>query len=1616
MRKKITCFRGLSVKSLRLFFILTALLMSISGSAQDIGVLKTSKTAQTPKKFAAKDAQLKSVIDKDHISTEAQLVVKDGDVPSGMARITLTAGDVWGDGSGYQLLMGTGLIPTIIPETGPLTSTCPAPAGLYDNFTYKIPTNADGDCGTTNIILDSSETIDIPAGFYDYCVANPTPGDRIWIASEGRAQNFEFKEGIAYTFTVSRNGNNDIVILSYDDPDVEIPDYLSYCTESIDDGVGTNGANTFSAAITFPAGSLTAYAGTTIHSIKVGIPETLTATISDMSVWIRNTITGENLVSKSATFVIGWNVIELDEEFTITGDDAIAIGYTLTTTGGFPLGISTNAQNAANGGHIAIGDSWTSLSANNLSGNLCIVGLVNLSVEPTERPGKVTNLSVVPGAMGALTADISFKAPTQTASKDPLATITKIDLFRGTELIKTFDAPAVGAELSYTDNLAANGTYIYSVIATNDAGESPKVSASTYVGLDIPKAPTSAKVVKDGVNGLITWVAPTAGVNGGYFAPETLTYKIIRVTDDVVIAENATGTSFTDTNIPAPGKYQYSIVAINAAGTSTVALTDLVVLGDFEIGVPYYMGFTDEEMYETWTIIDDNEDGKTWARVASTHCMRYTYHAQNPADDYLISPKIPLVAGKAYQVSFDTRAQSTSFPEKMELYLGTDPDVESIEQELWAGDVNYTTYQNIKVGLSVPEDGEYVFMFRATSDKDKFYLFMDEFKVEEACYLTGVITDGGSPVEGVSVTIEGSEATAVSAADGSYSVALTPGTYTVKTSKLGYKDSENVVTLTEAGGALDIALEAYPKYSISGTVLASDTQAGLEGAKITLKGYANYEAIAAADGTFTLADVYGEHAYIFSITASGYTAFTEEIEVEDPISGMVITLSEIAFPVTNVNVDVTSEGALVTWEAPAQGELKQYILDDGTPENGYAANPNFDPSLGNLFITSDMGMITAVDVYGQKNTAADGTRAVKAMIYDADYVLLGESAEFVVPADDWTTVELPYVPYSGDFYVMIYFSNASSYSNYVGLDQDGEFASQGCYVRQSDGTWSVLTSPGVFLIRPTAVVTGYSTRSVKAPVKTPPTRSLINNVTIQSAFAAPMASAPVAAGRTVEPKVVTLATGALYYNVYRGLSSEPTSTWTKLNADDITELSYLDATLTDAAPGMYKYGVEAVYTGGNASSFSGSDEIPYALTYTITIGEAEGGSATGAGTYAHGESVELTATADQFYYFSSWSDGVKVNPRTIIVTEDATYTPVFAKYVTPQEVAFDVTGSECLVTWNMGEAGEVADDFEDHVAFAVNSAGETGWSYIDGDGSATYTFTGIAFDHATEAMAYIVFNPSQTAPVLTPEDTPAIQPYSGNQYLACFAATVAPNNDWIISPELGFNQDFTLSFYAKTYMSDYGLERMKVLYSTTGKEMSDFTNYLAGSATAYVEVPVADWTNYTYTVPADAKYVAIQCVSNDAFVFMLDDIYIGTGVAARASGASSFNVHLDGALHGNTYNNEYLISNLTTGTHEGGVQAVYADGESEIVKGTFVVENGTGIEGFTTETLRVFTEDMTIVIKNTGDDAAVGVYDTNGRGIAKKQASTGAEIRIPVAASGVYLVTVGDTKVKVMVK
>ncbi len=165
------------------------------------------------------------------------------------------------------------------------------------------------------------------------------------------------------------------------------------------------------------------------------------------------------------------------------------------------------------------------------------------------------------------------------------------------------------------------------------------------------------------------------------------------------------------------------------------------------------------------------------------------------------------------------------------------------------------------------------------------------------------------------------------------------------------------------------------------------------------------------------------------------------------------------------------------------------------------------------------------------------------------------------------------------------------------------------------------------------------------------------------------------------------------------------------------------------------------------------------------------------------------------------------------------------------------------------------------------------WTTNDVDGTTTWGIQDVDFPGAGTAMSFIAFNPSSCTPAQT---DPA--PHGGNRFGACMASNPnngPTNNDWLISPKVQLGSNSNFKVWVKSHTDEYGLERYKIGVSTTTNDPSAFTFISSGS---YEEAPLT-WTEKTYDLSAydgQQVYVAINCVSSDAFIFMVDDISINT--------------------------------------------------------------------------------------------------------------------------------------------
>jgi hypothetical protein len=241
-----------------------------------------------------------------------------------------------------------------------------------------------------------------------------------------------------------------------------------------------------------------------------------------------------------------------------------------------------------------------------------------------------------------------------------------------------------------------------------------------------------------------------------------------------------------------------------------------------------------------------------------------------------------------------------------------------------------------------------------------------------------------------------------------------------------------------------------------------------------------------------------------------------------------------------------------------------------------------------------------------------------------------------------------------------------------------------------------------------------------------------------------------------------------------------------------------------------------------------------------------------------------------------------------------------------------------------GTAQSVVLDFESQEDFSLTF---DPWTAVDNDMAETYGFTGIEFLHSYEPMAFIAFNPAATTPTLG--DDPELQPHNGLRFGACMASVPPPfNDDWMVSPQTALGMNSTLTFWVKSYTDEYGLEKYNVLVSTTDMNPGSFTS-ISGSTPMLAPI---DWTEVTFDLSdydGQTIYVAIQCVSEDAWVFMIDDIsidfFVGTPEVEQA---------IEYSIYPNPVHNQL---NITSGVEMTEVQIFNQLGQvvySQVVKDT----------------------------------------------------------------------------------
>lgn len=418
-----------------------------------------------------------------------------------------------------------------------------------------------------------------------------------------------------------------------------------------------------------------------------------------------------------------------------------------------------------------------------------------LTADNGAAPARVSGLDAQADLNGAMKDTIKWVTPSKTWAGDDLANLQTVKIYRKnagyatTELTKTADliansqllatVPATEKEtaMSWVDENPTDGINTYYVLAANDKGNGVIDSIRCYMGIDVPGAVSNIMLEKNGTGVDISWTAPEKGANNGYIGTEGLSYKITRLPDSVVVAENVTDTKYTDNTLGEQQSYSYTVQAVNAKGAGAIATSDPIMAGA-ALKTPVSLTF------------DTQTDADRWSTNKMNNSI-YFYYAGGWSDDYkcmigygttngtvegtLISPPLYLEEGKTYR--FTTDFQADFFDDAyFDLYVGVGTNSESQdgatliatrEGEQYAERYHREKYEDYFVA---PASGTYYYTLRVKT-VDKYNIFK----------LFGLKVDYVAESDMAATSIDGVlEAVAQQANE-----------CTVKVRNLGSKDQEN---------------------------------------------------------------------------------------------------------------------------------------------------------------------------------------------------------------------------------------------------------------------------------------------------------------------------------------------------------------------------------------------------------------------------------------------------------------------------------------------------------------------------------------------------------------------------------------------------------------------------------------------------------------------------------------------------------------------------------------------------------------------------------------------------------------------------------------------------------
>jgi len=1053
--------------------------------------------------------------------------------------------------------------------------------------------------------------------------------------------------------------------------------------------------------------------------------------------------------------------------------------------------------------------------------------------------------------------------------------------------------------------------------------------------------------------------------------------------DGTLVANHTTETSVTDPVNTSAGNYSYTVIPFCDGRVGIEASTSSAMLGS-GTSLPATFGFKSAEEFSLFTVIDVQnkyEAQYQWGAwiyalddtytADAGHAAVYVYHPEYDADDWLITPPFTVENGKKYRLTYTMWTKGDI--ETLAVTAGPQNTIESQSVITPATNYSHTDRRVFTQEFTATASGNYHVGFHITSVKKRFFLFVTDINIDE-------VPDENAPAAVYNLTVTPGEKGAMNA-----TISFEAPDETVACDRLTeiesieiYRGNDNTSIHTfvnpKPGEKLswtdDSPMQGWNTYR----VVAYTTEAA--GEKQLASAYVGYDLPVAVtnlkavetDGKVEItwdAPTQGQNGGYVNPDELTYTIYRLGDDEQ------MLTRSCTGAHYTDNGLDGSRMQRFVYYEVVpvSQTGIGAWALSEhlifGDPYKGY-----FCESFADLATQNNPW--TTYTVKGNKagwELHSQGTNPI-CMPVDSDNglatfastsVATNTEGRLVSPKLDLSSMATPY------FSFWLYHSESSEFGSIYGDEFDPYYDNLIPEVLLPDGTYEPLCDP-IFIDDHTAG-TGW-----------------VNYVFDLSKYKSQEYVRLSMHGVSKSGQDINVDFIEVFNQLQHDLGIYSLSGPSKLRAGN--SATYSVVLYNDGVNASTGCAVHLLVNGQIASTKSDVNVAPEKVA-TIEFPMSFADVAEGA---------VLTVQARIEWDRDEYSANDLSNTVTTTITE--------ALLPEVLDLNAGINGDKVTLSWDAPNAVRYNDSFEEYSPYDIYNIGD--YSMIDRDGAYTYGFTDIYFPNTGARQAFMVLNPVALG-IATFDNSlfgAAFDPRTGNQVLTCFGAYGNGNDDWFISPAVHGSRQ--VRFYAKSGDFAQGVDKYEVLYSTSTTNPESFTPISEVVTTGKV------WELHEFTLPANARYFAIHCVSDDGFVLMVDDLEF---IAKRTDCIythTGYNLYCNGKL---VTNLPATATSYVTDAPADGVEQIYTlcatyEDDRESGAATAVINPSSGgLDEVGAETIRVSVEGNDIVV-SAPTSIAVTITNISGQNI---YAGETASLRHTVA-SGIYLVTVGTSTYKVIVR